>query len=187
LLIYPLSVFCRRFLNVSSDAADALIGFVLLFPAGFIFSSEPQLLPPALQSPLFIPHVFVYLLGYVIMFKAGVQAVYQLTKKNEQYEYATYKMVYFGFPLITSGLILGSWWGKLAWGDYWNWDPKELWSLATWLIFVEYLHFRFIFGKKHANVNSVLVILGVLAVFVTLLWLNLSRLFPSLHNYAGGT
>ncbi len=191
MMIYPLSIFCRRFLRVGGEAVDMLIGAILLFPVGFVFGAEPQKLPPALQSWLFTPHVAVYLISYVIMAKATVQAFCQLkakagnTKGNLlDYEQGTYRMICFGFPLLTLGLILGSWWGKLAWGDYWGWDPKELWSLASWLVYVGYFHFRYMFGKRHARINSCLAILGLVAIVVTLLWVNLSKIFPGLHNYA---
>jgi len=187
MLIYPLSIFCRRFLRVGGEAADMLIGVLLLFSAGFMFGAEPQKLPPALQSWLFTPHVAVYLMSYVVMAKATVQAFCQLKHKKGNpvdYENSTYRMICLGFPLLTLGLILGSWWGKLAWGDYWGWDPKELWSLASWLIYAGYFHFRYMFGKKHARINSVLVILGMVAIVITLLWVNLSRIFAGLHNYA---
>ncbi len=191
MMIYPLSIFCRRFLRVGNDAVDMLIGAILLFPAGFVFNAEPQKLPPALQSWLFTPHVAVYLMSYVIMAKATVQAFCQLKAKAGNtkgilvdHEQGTYRMICFGFPLLTLGLILGSWWGKLAWGDYWGWDPKELWSLASWLVYIGYLHFRYMFGKRHARINSCLAILGMIAIVITLLWVNLSKIFPGLHNYA---
>ena len=191
MMICPLSIFCRRFLRVDGEVVDMLIGAILLIPAGFVFDSEPQKLPPALQSWLFTPHVAVYLMSYVIMAKATVQAFCQLktkagnTKENLlDYEQGTYRIICFGFPLLTLGLILGSWWGKLAWGDYWGWDPKELWSLASWLVYVGYFHFRYMFGKRHARINSGLVILGIVTIVITLLWVNLSKIFPGLHNYA---
>jgi len=191
LMIYPLSMFCRRFLCVDGEAADMLIGAMLLVPAGFIFRAEPQRLPPALQCWLFAPHVVVYLMAYVVMAKAAVQAFYQLKSGKNQpdgklidHEEATYRMVCLGFPLLSLGLLLGSWWGKLAWGDYWGWDPKELWSLASWLIYVGYLHFRYMSGKRHARINSMLVIAGMAAIIITLLWVNLSNIFTGLHNYA---
>jgi ABC-type transport system involved in cytochrome c biogenesis permease subunit len=188
--VYPLSVFCRRLLCVGGEAADMLIGAILLFPVGFVFHSEPQMLPPALQCWLFIPHVAVYLISYVIMAKAAVQAFYQLKSKQDVtddifgYEEATYKMICLGFPFLTLGLILGSWWGKLAWSDYWGWDPKELWSLVCWLVYVEYFHLRYMFGKKHSHINSAVAILGLVAIIITLLWVNLSKIFPGLHSYA---
>jgi ABC-type transport system involved in cytochrome c biogenesis permease subunit len=93
-------------------------------------------------------------------------------------------MVCAGLPLLTAGLLLGSVWGQQAWGDYWGWDPKELWSLVSWLLYVGYLHFRSLYGSRHARLNSLWVIAGILAVLITLIWVNLSRLFPGLHNYA---
>lgn len=190
-MIYPVSLFCRRVLHVGGYAADMIIGIIVLFPAGFVFHARPQYLPPALQSPLFTPHVAVYMLSYILMAKAAVQAVSQLLGRMPSPgedilppEKATYRMVCAGFPLLTLGLILGSYWGKQAWGDYWAWDPKELWSLASWLVFLAYFHFRYMFGKKHPNVNSILAILGMIAIVITLLWVNLSRLFPGMHSYA---
>ncbi|MHC4457749.1 MAG: cytochrome c biogenesis protein CcsA [Planctomycetota bacterium] len=190
-LIYPLSLFCRRFLRVGAEPADMLIGVIVLFPAGFILGAEPVLLPPALQSWLFGPHVAVYLLAYIIMAKASVQAILQLTGKKIgsdvmfiSYEQGTYRLVRMGFLLLTVGLLLGSYWGKMAWGDYWGWDPKEMWSLATWLLYVGYFHFRYLSRSKYPHINSIWTLAGFAGIIITLLWANLSRIFAGLHNYA---
>ena len=189
MLCFPVSLLCRRLLKVGGQATDMLIGVILLFPAGFVFHAEPQHLPPALQSFLFAPHVAVYMISYVLMAKATFCAIAQLTRRRPEKdllppEQATYVMVCLGFPFLTLGLILGSWWGKLAWGDYWGWDPKELWSLVSWLVYVGYFHFRYMFGAKRARLNSTWAIAGMVAIIITLLWVNLSKLFPGLHNYA---
>ena len=191
MICYPVSLFCRRILRVGGRAADMLIAAIVLFPAGFVFSAEPQQLPPALQSWLFAPHVAVYMLSYIFMAKATFQALSQLAGKSYDGaetllspEQATYRMICAGFPMLTLGLVLGSWWGKLAWGDYWGWDPKELWSLASWLVYVGYFHFRHMFGKKHPRINSIWAITGTVVIVITLLWVNLSKLFFGLHSYA---
>ncbi len=188
---WPVSWFCRRYLNVSAVPGDALLSFVFLFPAGLVFSDAPAHLPPALQSPLFGPHVMAYMLTYFIMAKAAFQALLLIIARAQKadglvdiYELGAYRVVCLGFPLLTLGLILGSVWGKLAWGDYWNWDPKELWSLASWLAFLVYFHWRFAFGKKYPLLNSILVLIGFSFIIITLLWVNLSRIFPGLHSYA---
>ena len=192
-MIYPVTVFCRRVLHIGGRSADMLIGAVVLVPAGFIFNADPQMLPPALQSWLFAPHVAVYMISYVFMAKAASHALWQLAGRDPRpdqnllpSEEATYRLICIGFPLLTLGLVLGSIWGKLAWGDYWGWDPKELWSLASWLVYVGYLHYRYMFGKRHPRVNSAWAIAGVVVIVVTLLWVNLSRLFAGLHSYGAG-
>jgi ABC-type transport system involved in cytochrome c biogenesis permease subunit len=190
-IIYPVTVFSSRVLHVSGQSADILIGIIVLIPAGFVFSAEPQKLPPALQSWLFAPHVAVYMLSYIFMAKAAYQSALQLAGWNSNRlkdfvssEEGTYRLICTGFPLLTLGLILGSVWGKLAWGDYWGWDPKELWGLACWLVYVGYLHFRYMFAGKYPKINSLWSIAGLIAIVITLLWVNLSRLFPGMHSYA---
>jgi ABC-type transport system involved in cytochrome c biogenesis permease subunit len=130
-LVYPISIFCSRVLRVGGATADMAIGVIVLFPAGFAFNAEPVQLPPALQSWLFGPHVLVYMLSYILMTKAAVQASLQLAGKGAadnllSPEEGTYRMICAGFPLLTLGLVLGSVWGQNAWGDWWGWDPKEL-------------------------------------------------------------
>ncbi len=188
---YPISWFCRRILRIGGQWADMLIGVIVLFPAGFVFNAEPMQLPPALQCWLFAPHVAVYMLSYVFMLKAAFQAGEQLLNPRPRVgetlippEQATYELIAIGFPLLTLGLILGSWWGKLAWGRYWGWDPKELWSLASWLIYLGYFHWRYMFGTRRPRLNSVWAIMGMAAIIITLLWVNLAKIFTGMHSYA---
>lgn len=49
--------------------------------------------------------------------------------------------------LILWGVMIasGSIWAHVAWGRYWAWDPIELWSLISWLIYGLLLHSRFAF------------------------------------------
>jgi len=187
-LMLPLTLFGRRFLDVGGEAGDAIIGFIVLFPAGLVFSAEPKMLPPALQSSLFVPHVAAYMLAYVVMGKAAVQTLRVLALPSERRldaERDAHIVVRLGFPLLTLGLVLGAVWGKMAWGDYWNWDPKELWSLASWLVFLGYFHWRYLYGRRYPRANASWVLAGLGAIVLTLIWVNLSRLFGGgLHTYA---
>lgn len=191
LIIYPLSLISQKILKTGDSAFDMLIAAIVLLPAGFVFSERHLNLPPALQSGLFAPHVAVYMLAYIFMTKAAFQAVLQIfSSKNKpklntfDSEQATYILIRAGFPLLTVGLILGSIWAKLAWSDWWGWDPKEMWSLASWLVYVIYFHFRFMYGKKHPKINSSIALFGLAVIIITLLWVNFSELFPGLHSYA---
>ena len=191
MLMFPLSIFSRQLLRIGDEAADMLIGAALLFPAGFVFNAEPQQLPPALQTPLFVPHVAAYVIGYAIMAKAALVAAAQLIRGDDTprpgliaREQATYRLVCLGFPLLTAGLVLGAFWGKLAWGNWWNWDPKELWSLASWLVYLGYFHFRHVSQRRCPAAGAAIAMLGFVVIVITLLWVNLSVLFAGLHSYA---
>ena len=84
----------------------------------------------------------------------------------------------FGFFLMTLALVLGALWGKICWGDWWQYDPKEMWSLATWLTFACYFHFR-----SRARVRIWLLRFGALMIILTLTWVNFARIFRGLHSY----
>jgi len=186
--VFPLSILCRAALRVGAEWLDAMIGAAFLFPVGFVFDAVARAKMPALQSPLFVPHVLAYMLGYVVMAKATGQAVGRLICRGQSdraaaFDRGAYRMVALGFPLLTTGLLLGAWWGKLAWTDYWHWDPKELWSLAGWLSLLIYLHYRRARWAR-PTAAAAMVIVGMVLIVITLLWVNLSRLFPGLHSYA---
>jgi len=188
--MFPLSLFWTRVLAARGEALDPLIGFVVLFPAALVFKSQPQELPPALQSPLFVPHVAAYVVAYVVLMKASILAAAGLLRSRaagsrDAADAATYRLVRLGFPLLTAGLILGAWWGKLAWGDYWNWDPKELWSLATWLFYLAYLHLHAAPAGALRRLKPLVAIAGGAGILATLVWVNLAgRIFEGLHSYA---
>jgi cytochrome c-type biogenesis protein CcsB len=94
----------------------------------------------------------------------------------------TYKSIAIGFPLFTiGGLIMGAIWADSAWGRYWSWDPKETWSLITWLVYALYLHARLVAGWRGKKV-AILAVIGFIAVIFTYLGVNL--VLSGLHSYA---
>lgn len=52
------------------------------------------------------------------------------------------------FPLWTFTIVAGAIWAGDAWGRYWGWDPKEVWSFITWVAYACYLHARATAGWK---------------------------------------
>jgi cytochrome c-type biogenesis protein CcsB len=93
----------------------------------------------------------------------------------------SYLSLKFGFPLLTLGIITGAVWAEYAWGRYWNWDPKETWSLITWLLYAALLHQRLTVGWRGRKA-AIMAIVGLVAVLFTFLGVNL--LLPGLHTYA---
>ena len=91
-----------------------------------------------------------------------------------------YQALTYGFPLLTLGIITGAIWAEYAWGRYWNWDPKETWSLITWLFYAALLHQRLTVGWRGRKA-AIMAIIGFLAVLFTFLGVNL--LLSGLHTY----
>ena len=90
-----------------------------------------------------------------------------------------YKALTFGWPLFTLGMLTGSIWANSAWGTYWSWDPKETWSLITWVIYLALLHLRTIGwrGRKMAFLS----ILGF--IFVLISFFVVSRIEMGKHSF----
>ncbi|HIJ59773.1 MAG TPA: c-type cytochrome biogenesis protein CcsB [Nitrospirae bacterium] len=91
-----------------------------------------------------------------------------------------YKLITLGFPLITLAIITGALWAESAFGTYWRWDPKETWSLFTWLIYALILHLRII-GNWRGKKAAILSILGFLSVLFTYYGVNF--LMESYHSF----
>jgi len=82
-------------------------------------------------------------------------------------DYINYRLITIGFPLLTLAIISGALWAESAWGSYWRWDPREVWSLVTWLIYALILHARMLAGwrGKRASVLSILGFVTILVAF----------------------
>ena len=183
-----------------------LLSFGLIAYALAKWDAEIVKLPPALRSPWFAPHVIVYFVGYAAVSLAFGLAVIQLlaprvplvqrllamkagtitSGKPLDVEAMSYALVRFGFVLLTIGLLVGSIWAKSAWGDYWVWDPKENWSLVTWLVYGGYLHLRRVRGWRGEK-GAWLLVVGFAVVMFTYLGMSmLPTAEESAHVYTGG-
>jgi cytochrome c-type biogenesis protein CcsB len=92
----------------------------------------------------------------------------------------SYRLIGFGFPLLTVGIISGAIWANEAWGAYWSWDPKESWALITWLTFAIYLHARLVKGWAKKNA----AIIGSIGFFIIwICYLGVNFLSKGLHSY----
>lgn len=94
----------------------------------------------------------------------------------------SYRMHAFAFPLWTFAVAAGAVWAQYAWGRFWGWDPKETWSLVTWIVYAAYLHARATAGWKGTRA-AVLAIIGLVSFWWNFVGVNL--LLNGLHSYAG--
>lgn len=86
------------------------------------------------------------------------------------------------FPLWTFTIIAGAIWGQQAWGTYWSWDPKEIWSFVIWVLYAAYLHARATSGWRRGTANLI-AIAGYVAILLNVTVVNM--FFAGLHSYSG--
>ncbi|MFQ6070726.1 MAG: c-type cytochrome biogenesis protein CcsB [Candidatus Aminicenantales bacterium] len=174
--------------------------FMLIVIALMALASSPLMpkeatpLVPALQSYWLWLHVSVTLLGeafFAFAFITSIMYLFSESKEkkglnpaisSEKLDSVSYRCIAIGFPLFTlGGLIFGMVWAYKAWGNYWSWDPKEVWSLITWFVFALYLHTRIVMGWKGRRA-ALIAIIGFLAAIFTFFGVN--YLLAGLHSYA---
>ncbi|MCG8567596.1 MAG: c-type cytochrome biogenesis protein CcsB [Desulfobacterales bacterium] len=170
--------------------------FLAIAYASFDPSISAKINPliPALKSNWLIAHVITCFLGYagfavafgfsVIYFikpkSPGESSIWSRLPSDEVMDELTYQMVVFGFLFLTIGIITGAVWANSAWGKYWSWDPKETWSLITWIIYAVFMHLRLMRGWYGRNM-AVVSIVGFMAVLFTYFGVNF--LLSGLHSY----
>ncbi|MFT5697618.1 MAG: cytochrome c-type biogenesis protein CcsB [Desulforhopalus sp.] len=165
----------------------------------FLSSRDVTVLVPALQSVWLPIHAGVSLVAYGFLslaFCGGL--MYMLLER----ELKAKKFGYFfdrlpsldaldqlnshcitaGFVFLTLGIVTGSVWARQAWGTYWQWDPKETWSLITWFLYLVQIHQRFTVGWRGKRA-AVMAVVGFFSVLFTF-W-GVTYFLGGVHSYAG--
>lgn len=187
----------RRYKTKTIGAFTTLPSFLAMAYASLSHNINHQIQPliPALQSNWLLVHVLTCFLGYAALaLSFGTSGMY-LIKKTEKHEAGhrllarlpeihildrlNYQLILFGFLLLTVGIVTGAVWADSAWGRYWGWDPKEVWSLITWLTYAALLHFRMMRGWRGLRI-AVFSMIGFCAVLFTYFGVNY---LPGLHSY----
>jgi len=161
-------------------------------------------LPPALQSAWLVIHVFVASLGtafFALGFAlSGIQLL-QYRRENRaveakpaklrflaslpdsvRLENLAYRVNIVGFVFWTFTLMAGAVWAESAWGRYWGWDTKEVWTFIIWVIYAGYIHARATRGWRGSR-SAWLAIVGFAAVLFNFGIVNV--FFRGLHAYSG--
>jgi cytochrome c-type biogenesis protein CcsB len=170
---------------------------------GFRVAVSP--LPPALQSYWLVIHVLVAILGTAFFTLSGaISAVQLLQARRERVlasggtanrvrllatvpvatrlENVAYRVAIVGFILWTFTLIAGAIWANHAWGRYWGWDTKEVWTFIIWVVYAGYLHARATRGWR-GDGSAWLNLIGYAAVLFNFGVVNV--FFHGLHAYSG--
>ncbi len=202
--IVMVAVTVGAYLWVDLKLGQAALGAFAL-PVAFLFTGvfvlfyqDAKPLMPALKSNWLLAHVATAVIAYgALTFSFAVALLYRWRSRLEAgggnpallalvpgfaaLEEMLTRAIILAMPFLTLLIITGAVWAEYAWGSYWRWDPKETWSLITWLVYAVYLHGRAVYawqGRTAAN----WAIAGFLVVVFTFIGVNI--LLPGLHSYA---
>jgi cytochrome c-type biogenesis protein CcsB len=180
---------------------------VVLFLAGATLSFYVKVVPLAdpLKSVWLVIHVFVATLACAFFALACGLSILQLMQSRRAAKIASgaapvkrsfldtipdatrleglaYRFTIVGFILWTFTLIAGSIWANDAWGRYWGFDTKEVWTFVIWVLYAGYIHARATRGWRGAR-SAWLSIVGFAAVLFNFTIVNV--FFKGLHAYSG--
>jgi cytochrome c-type biogenesis protein CcsB len=164
------------------------IVFILMFSASTL-PRQIQPLSPQLKSYWFGIHIFLAFLGdAAFALSCGVGIMYLIQEKNvksknlgglfrrlpnlQLLDELNYRLISIGFPLLSLAIISGVLWAESATGLLWRWDPKEVWSLITWLLYALVIHLRLTTGWRGKKA-AMLSVVGFIIIIITFFSIHL--------------
>ena len=162
----------------------AAVALLSMGGASFL-ASDISPLVPALQSNWLLIHVSTVMTGYGALLLSFLgAAVFSFMSAQDERKKSLESLVYraclVGFWLLTLGIITGAVWANSAWGTYWSWDPKETWSLITWLYYAVAIHLRRTRGWREKKFAGLMLWGFVLVMFT---YFGVNYLMSGLHSY----
>ncbi|NYE95538.1 cytochrome c-type biogenesis protein CcsB [Psychromicrobium silvestre] len=180
------------------------LSLIMLFAASSAFWVPVGHLVPALQSYWLVIHVSIAVLSASLFTLTFAMSVLQLLQSHREVvltsgkrdrlpfmrlapsalslENLSYRLNAIAFVGWTLTLIFGAMWAEKAWGRYWGWDTKEVWTFVIWVVFAGYLHARATRGWTGTRA-AWLSIVGYACVVFNFTAVNI--FFTGLHSYGG--
>jgi len=149
---------------------------LMLLGYGIMKAPEPLPMAASLKSSWLIIHVafaqiafgaYVIASGFGVVYLLKDRAqrrhtdsgFYERFPKLEIIDEKIFRFVVLGF--VTEALMIpaGAIWAKELWGNYWTWDPVEVWSLVSWLLYGLAIHLRVTLGWRGRRLAWLIVLL----------------------------
>ena len=156
----------------------ASAGLFSLLALAFPPSMMP--LPPVLKTLWFEFHVALAFFAYGLFAIGAILGGFYLARRDRQLLDLQYRAGLVGYSFFSLSMVTGGIWGYYAWGTYWLWTPKELWTAILWLFYSFYLHFR-LKGTQWDTISAWGGIIGFIITMFT--YLGVSILMKSSHSF----
>ena len=203
LSFFAWSIICVYLIIQSRFKLMVLGSFVAPFAASLMIISSAMPWTEVTVKPLFKSlwltiHVGTVFIGDALLAIAFLAAImyliqeYQIKQKRLGAIYSrlpslatldriNYYSIIYGFPFLTVGMITGSVYAQYALGSYWQWDPKEVWSLISWLFYAALLHQRVAVGWQGRRAAIMAIVCFSVLVFT---FVGVSLLMGGYHSFS---
>ncbi|MEX5269376.1 c-type cytochrome biogenesis protein CcsB [Kocuria sabuli] len=200
--VYLLALLARDLRFVGTLVSGLVV--IMLCAATIGFPTPVGPLQPALQSWWLVIHVSIAVAASGVFTITFAMAVLQLLQARRErailageaprmdflrmvpsaqaLENLSFRLNAVGFAFWTFTLAAGAIWAEQAWGRYWGWDTKEVWTFVIWVVYAAYMHARATRGWTGTR-SAWLSIAGYLCIVFNFTVVN--TLFAGLHSYAG--
>lgn len=181
-------------------AVIAPLAFLLTLLAYSIASGTSDL-PPVLRSAWLPVHVTLAFLGNAVFALAFATSLVYLfedrrlkTKRPprrgrlfpplEKLDRLNHRLLAWGFPFLTLGILSGAIWAHFAWGRFWSWEARETWSFLIWLLYAALIHGR-VAGGWRGRRAATLTIVGF--ALLAMSFVSVNFFFPGRHGGSFGS
>ena len=146
---------------------------------------------PVLNSPLLSVHVSIIMMGFAMLsftFISGLTAILlRLVSRTAQPKMVQLQQLslVFLYPALAAlgiGIFIGAIWANVSWGEYWGWDPKEVWALITFMIYAIPLHARSVAQLRRPTAFHLFMTLAFLTLVMT--YFGVNYFLGGMHSYA---
>jgi len=172
--------------------------FLLGIAHGSMMNPEITNLVPVLKSYWLMIHVAIItasygflglgaLLGFVVLTLYILRTPANAKRLNKTINELTYineSTLTVGLFTLTIGTFLGGVWASESWGRYWSWDPKEVWSLISMMVYIFVLHMRLVPGLRGKFAFNTVSLFAIGTLIMTFFGVNFY--LSGMHSYAAG-
>lgn len=144
----------------------AFYGATLLFGTGLFY-------PPPLLTTIWYPlHVPTSFLAYALWTSCAMLGLAIVATPGREDGWrrelgmAIERRAFWGYWIFTVSMVFGGMWGYVAWGAFFLWDPKLVWSVILWLFYSGFVHLRYWPAGARPRVRGGLALLGLLLIFI---------------------
>ena len=183
-------IFSLRF-HILLTCGFLMSGFFLL--VSHISQMDPQIthIMPVLNSPLLSIHVSIIMIGFALLSLPLINGITALIVRMFNRNASTVTLalqqlsLLFLYPAMAAlgiGIFVGAIWANVSWGEYWGWDPKEVWALITFMIYAVALHPKTLPALRRPMAFHVFMIVAFLTIIMT--YFGVNYVLGGMHSYA---